>query len=156
VRAPAVFTDEERQYAPFVAGAIFIALFVGFPLGLTLALARTQDGTMDGHWLALAQVHGHLQLAGWFGLFVTGMGLRLVPRFTGARLRSAWPAPATFALIASGLALRGVSQPWMDSAPYGLLAVLSAALQLAGAVIFAVIPLPGLRAPRRLRLYAVL
>jgi hypothetical protein len=137
VRAPAVFTDEERQYAPFVAGAICIALVVGFPLGLSLALARTQDGTLDGHWPALAQVHGHLQLAGWFGLFVTGMGLRLVPRFTGARLRSAWPAPVTFALIASGLALRGVSQPWMDSAPYGLLAVLSAVLQFAGAVIFA-------------------
>lgn len=139
MRLPAVFSDEERQYAPFVAGAIFVALFVAFPLGLTAALARAQNSTLGGHWPALAQVHGHLQLAGWFGLFVMGMGFRLVPRFTGARLRRAWPAPLAFAVFASGLALRGISQPWMDSSPFGALAVFSAALELAGAVVFAAI-----------------
>jgi len=137
VRLPPFFASEEQQYAPFVAGALSVAVLAGFPLGLTLAVASARESTLDGHRAALAQVHGHLQLAGWFGLFVVGMGYRLAPRFTGARLRALWPVPVTFSLYAAGLVLRAVSQPWMDRSPFDVLAVISAVFELAGAGLFA-------------------
>lgn len=149
MRLPPFFTSEEQQYAPFVAGALFVAIAAGFPLGLTLAVAGAQESTLNGRWAALAQVHGHLQLAGWFGLFVLGMGYRLVPRFTGARLRQPWPAPVTFALYATGLVLRAVSQPWMNMAPLDSVVIVSAVLELAGAALFAIVIWRCLRYGRR-------
>lgn len=139
MRLPAFFAVEEKQYAPFVAGAIFFGLVLGVPLGITLAIAGAEKSSLDGHWPALVQAHGHIQLMGWFGLFVLGMGYRLVPRFTGTRLRTTWPVPVTFALVACGLLLRVISQPWMDREPFGALAVGSAMAELGGALIFATI-----------------
>jgi uncharacterized protein involved in response to NO len=81
VRLPRPFREEEQQYLPFVAGAVFFAAILGFPLGLLLAHAAAQGSTLGGRYAPLVQVHGHLQLMGWFGLFILGMGYRLVSRF---------------------------------------------------------------------------
>src|SRR5450756_2103401 len=89
------FLREEHQYAPFIGSAIFFALFVGFPLGLLLAHAAAQGSGLGGRYPQLVQVHGHTQLFGWFGLFVMGMGYRLVPRFTAVKLRHQWWVPLT-------------------------------------------------------------
>lgn len=137
MRLPPFLSVEEKQYAPFVAGGLFFGLVVGVPLGITLAIAGAAESSLDGHWPALAQAHGHIQLMGWFGMFVVGMGYRLVPRFTGARLRTTWPVPVTFALVAAGLLLRGISQPWMDGRAFGAVAITSATVELGGALIFA-------------------
>lgn len=131
------FFAEERQYVPFVAGAIFFALIVGFPLGFTLAHAAAQDSDLGGHWQAMAQAHGHLQLMGWGGLFVMGLGYRLVSRFTSVRVRPAFLVPLTFLLMATGLSLRAVAQPFADEGPFDWLFALSAALEAAGVFIFA-------------------
>ncbi|MDO8616146.1 MAG: NnrS family protein [Dehalococcoidia bacterium] len=131
------FREEERQYIPFVFGAIFFALILGFPLGFTAAHAAAQGGTLAGRLPAVTQLHGHLQLVGWFGLFVTGMGLRLVPRFTGVKVRPASLVPLTFALMAGGLVLRAVSQPWADEPPLNVLFAASGALEAAAALTFA-------------------
>ncbi len=136
-RLVSLLRDEEKQYAPFVAGAVLFGLVVGFPLGLTLAHAGAQGSRLGGRWDALVQAHGHVQLAGWLGLFVMGMGFRLVPRFTGVRLRPAAMVPVTFALMFSGLALRAASQPWAEEAPVAVLFVASAGLEAAAAAIFA-------------------
>ncbi len=101
-RLRSFFQREEHQYVPFVAGAVVFGLIVGFPLGITLAHAAAQGSSLGGRWQALAQVHGHLQLMGWVGLFLMGMGFRLVPRFTGVRVRPGALVPLTFALMASG------------------------------------------------------
>jgi hypothetical protein len=140
---------EERQYVPFVGAAVFAGLVVGFPLGLTLAHAAAQSSDLGGRYQALVQVHGHLQLIGWGGLFVMGMGLRLVPRFTGARIRPAALVPLIFVLIAGGLALRGVAQPFADAAPLAAAFVAAAALEAAGALTFAFAVLRCIASGRR-------
>ncbi len=137
-RLPAVFREEDRFYGPFVAGAVFFGLVLGFPLGTLVAHAMAQHATLDGRLPQVLQLHGHLQLQGWFGLFVMGMGYRLVARFTTVHVRPPWLVPLTFLLMAGGLALRAVSQPWADGAPYAGLFATSAALEAAGALIFAV------------------
>ena len=146
---PAAFRLEEQQYAPFVAGAVFFGLVVGFPLGLTLAYASAQESTLGGRWAALAQVHGHLQLMGWFGLFVMGMGYRLVPRFTGVKVRPAFLPPLTFVLVAAGLALRAVAQPFADGDGWAALFVLSAVMEAAGDLLFSATVLRCLALGRR-------
>ncbi|HEU4759149.1 MAG TPA: hypothetical protein VFT91_04110, partial [Dehalococcoidia bacterium] len=135
----ALVREEEQQYIPFIAGAIFSALVVGFPVGLLLAHAAAQGGTLGGRWPALAQVHGHIQLAGWLGLFLMGMGYRLVPRFSGVKVRPAGLVPLTFGLMAAGLSLRAVSQPWAEEAPLAGLWVGAAALEAAAALLFATV-----------------
>jgi hypothetical protein len=131
------FLHEERQYVPFVAAAIFFGLIVGFPLGFTLAHAAAQQASLGGRWASLMQVHGHLQLMGWLGLFVMGMGFRLIPRFTGVRVRPAALVPLTFLLTASGLILRAFAQPFADGDLMAALFVTGAALEAAGALAFA-------------------
>jgi len=136
-RLPAFFGSEEQQYGPFIAAAIFFGLVVGFPLGTTLAHAAAQGSNLGGRWPALAQVHGHLQLLGWVGLFVVGMGYRLVPRFTAVKVRPAMLVPLTLALIALGLALRAIAQPFADEGAPAVVWVASAALEALGAALFA-------------------
>ena len=137
MRLLSVFREEERQYIPFAFGAVFFALILGFPLGFTVAHAAAQGGTLAGHLAAVTQLHGHLQLVGWFGLFVTGMGYRLVSRFTAVKVRPASLVPLTFGLLAGGLVLRAVSQPWADAPPMGVLFAASGVLEAAAALIFA-------------------
>ncbi len=137
MRLLSVFREEERQYIPFAFGAVFFALVLGFPLGFTVAHAAAQGGTLDGRLTAVTQLHGHLQLAGWFGLFVVGMGYRLVPRFTAVKVRPALLVPLTFGLLAGGLVLRAVSQPWADEPPMGVLFAASGVLEAAAALVFA-------------------
>jgi uncharacterized protein involved in response to NO len=108
------FLREEHQYAPFIGSAIFFALFVGFPLGLLLAHAAAQGSGLGGRYPQLVQVHGHTQLFGWLGLFVMGMGYRLVPRFTAVKLRHQWWVPLTLACAVVGLALRAIGQTFAD------------------------------------------
>ena len=145
----AFFRLEEKQYLPFIGAAIAFGLVAGFPLGFTLAHAAAQASTLGGRYAALVQVHGHLQLVGWVGLFVMGMGLRLVPRFTGVRVRPSALVPLTFVLIVSGLLLRAFAQPFADQRPLSVLFVASAALEAAGAVTFAVAILRCLASGRR-------
>ncbi len=140
---------EEHQYVPFIGAAIIFGLIVGFPLGMTLSHAAAQGSSLGGRWQALAQVHGHIQLMGWVGLFVMGMGLRLVPRFTGVRVRPAALVPLTFVLMASGLLLRAAAQPFADERPLAVLFVIAAALEAAAALTFCTAVLRCLASGRR-------
>jgi len=148
-RLTAFLFNEEQQYAPFVAAAIFVGLIVGFPLGFLLAHAAAEGSSLGGYWAALAQAHGQLQLMGWVGLFVMGMGFRLVPRFTGVRVRPAFLAPLTLLAMVSGLLVRAVAQPFADEGPFAALFAISAALEAAGALIFATAVLRCLASGRR-------
>ena len=130
-------TQEEHQYAPFIGAAIFYALIVGFPLGLTLAHAAAQGSDLGGRSPQLVQVHGHVQLFGWFGLFVMGMGFRLVSRFTAVKHGQPWLVPATMAAVVAGISLRVVGQTWGDSGTGASLFAVSAVLSLGGAGLFA-------------------
>lgn len=132
---------EEHQYALFV-GAAFAWALVGFSLGLLVAHAAASDSNLGGRAQQLSQVHGQVQLFGWFGLFVMGMGYRLVSRFTAVKPPYNWLPPVTVALAVAGLTARAVGQSFAnDGAFFQLLFGVSGVLQLLGVAVFAAVVL---------------
>ncbi|HEY5477886.1 MAG TPA: hypothetical protein VIK11_14380 [Tepidiformaceae bacterium] len=104
---------EDRSYLIYIAGALFTALAAGFLLAVLLPLSAA--GTLP--WTEtvprLTQAHGWAQLQGWAGLFVAGMGLRMMPRFAGRK-----PLPTRLTLPISlvlffGTAGRTVAQTFL-------------------------------------------
>ncbi|HXG41193.1 MAG TPA: hypothetical protein VNL95_00480 [Dehalococcoidia bacterium] len=136
--------EPEGLHLLFVAGALLAALAAGFSLGVLLALARSGVGDLGQRWPALAQAHGHAQLAGWAGLFVMGMAYRLGPRFAGAPPVAFAPAVASFGAVALGLVSRLLGQPLAWGEAGRTVLVSSAALELAGSLLFAALLLPSL------------
>ena len=132
--------------ALFVVSALAIALTAGFGLGLWLLLARTLGlSTGELAWLALVQVHGTIQLFGFAGMFLMGVGLHVLPRFRGAP-----PTPRTLAMIAyastvSAILLRAVTQPVMSFPGRAFLLPLSGLLLVVGTTAFAIGALRALR-----------
>src|SRR5919202_6432495 len=120
---------------PFVWAATALAVVAGFGLGgaLFAALLGPRPGLW---WPAAAQAHGHVQLFGWAGLMVLGVGLHFLPRLRGAALAAPGLAPWVLALYGGGVGLRAVAQPLAAARPglAGLL-VLAALLELGGAAL---------------------
>jgi len=136
---------EEHQYAPFVGFAFFFALCVGFPLGLLLAHAVAQGTSLGGRSPQLVQVHGHIQLVGWFGLLVMGMGYRLASRFTAVKHRYQAVVPLTLICVVAGLFLRGFGQAFADEgAVFAILFGSSGALEYLGVSLFVAVILRAL------------
>lgn len=136
---------EEHQYAPFVGSAFFFALCVGFPLGLLLAHAAAQGTSLGGRFPQLLQVHGHVQLFGWFGLFVMGMGYRLISRFTAVKHPNRWFVPITLLGAVAGLSLRGFGQAFANEGEaFAVIFGSSGALEYLGVAIFAAVVLRAL------------
>jgi len=122
---------------PFVWAATTLAVVGGFGLGgaLFAALLGPRPGLW---WPAAAQAHGHVQLFGWAGLMVVGVGLHFLPRLRGAALAAPGLAPWVLALFGGGVALRLVAQPLAAARPaLTWLLVLAALLELAGAALAA-------------------
>jgi len=132
--------------ALFVVSALVIALTAGFGLGLWLLLARTLGlPTGDLAWLALVQVHGTIQLFGFAGMFLMGVGLHVLPRFRGAP-----PTPRALAAVAYGttvsaILLRALAQPMLSFPGRSLILPLSGFLLVAGTTVFAIAALRALR-----------
>lgn len=111
--------DQSTVWPPFVQAAILLALTGGFGLGGALFLVTAAGFPAGPWWPAAARAHGHLQLYGWAGLMVLGVGLHVLPRLRGAPLvRPAWTRLA-LALLLTGLLLRLLSQPALALAPAG-------------------------------------
>ena len=107
-------------------------------MGLWLLLARVYEVPIGGaSWLALVQVHGALQLFGFVGLFLTGVGLHLLPRLRGAPAVSRGRSMAVYGLIAASLALRAVAQPIPGLPGREAFLAVAALTLVAGTVLFA-------------------
>lgn len=126
----------------FAGASLTAALTAGFALGGLLFLARALLWPTGIWWLASAQAHGHLQLFGWAGLMVLGVGFHFLPRLRGAPLVQPQRAQTVLGLLGTGLALRAVAQPALTVAGSGtaglvlrIALVLSGALELAGATL---------------------
>jgi hypothetical protein len=130
---------EEAPYRAYIFASLALAIAGGFALAILLPLAEALEWDWGSHWPALVQVHGDLQLNGFAGLFVAGMALRLMPRFSGAPLASPSLARAVMPLVAASLILRSLAQPAGDSVLRDAALMGSAALLLAGAIAFAII-----------------
>jgi uncharacterized protein involved in response to NO len=121
----------------YIGASLLIAVGGGFALALLLPLAQVEGWNWGLRWPALVQAHGHLQVLGWVGFFVIGMGFRLIPRFAGRPLRFAPVTPVILVLILTALLGRAVAQPWLDKPGMTALLVGSAWMELVGALLFA-------------------
>ncbi len=99
------------RVAPILGAALLIGAGGGFVLATVLTVTRALRIPGGVWWAALAQAHGHLQLYGWAGLFVLGVALHFLPRLRGAGLAFASTIPWLLATLATGVVLRGISQP---------------------------------------------
>ncbi len=132
--------------ALFAATAVLIGLSAGFGLGVWLLLARTEGvGIFGASWLALVQVHGRIQLFGFAGLFVMGVGLHVLPRFRGAAAPARGLIAACYGLTLAGIVLRAIAQPSPDLPLRGAVLALGGALLVAGTAVFAAAALDRLR-----------
>jgi hypothetical protein len=134
-----VHAGHEAPYRTFIAASLALGIGGGFLLALLLPLAAALEWDWGTRWQALAQVHGQLQLLGFAGLFVMGMSLRLMPRFSGRMFPLPRLVPALVPLIAGSLVLRAVAQPASDSLLRDAALLASALLLVVGAVAYATI-----------------
>jgi cbb3-type cytochrome oxidase subunit 1 len=111
----------------FIVAALAYALLGGL-LGLAwLAF----PAALPGYTL---RAHAHLMLLGFVGMMIFGIGLHVLPRFTGRPLFSERLADLQFALVNIGLVAMVLS--WLVNAR--LAATVGGALLWAGLVLFAV------------------
>ncbi len=130
---------ERQPYFIAVIVALAIAIGGGFPLGILAALGGGHDIGLGVRWTPIVQAHGHLQLVGFVGLFITGIAYHVLPRFKNRDLALARLSLPSIGLLAGGAILRAAAQPWSDSAIAAWLTVVSAVIELAGAVAFATV-----------------
>lgn len=104
--------SEQKLPTVAVLVAAGMAIGVGLLLALALTVAAGLSADWGARWRALAQVHGQVMTLGWAGLFVVGMTSRLLPRFSGSRLRFPRLLNVAAAAIAAGLILRALVQPF--------------------------------------------
>jgi uncharacterized protein involved in response to NO len=129
-------------WPPFLRAALALALTGGFGLGGALFAALTLRLPLALWWPAAAQAHGHLQLFGWAGLLVLGVGFHFLPRLRGAPLARPERAGVVLRLLLAGLTLRALVQPALAAAGPGPPApalraglACSGVLELAGATL---------------------
>lgn len=99
------------SYLPYVAAAIAAALVGGFGFGAAAFAAFAARVPLGPWWPAVGEAHGHLQLFGWGGLMVLGVGFFFLPRLRGAGLAAPGLLPWILGLFGVGLALRMLAQP---------------------------------------------
>ena len=134
--APAVPAAAPKlPFSPhFILGSLFLTLTLGATTGMINLLRIAAGGDVP---ISHRQIHGHTQILGFAALFLMGIAYHALPRILGiGGLRPASARPA-FWLMFLGVILRNASQP-LGFYPAGrLLALLSAAMELAAGLLFA-------------------
>jgi uncharacterized protein involved in response to NO len=94
----------------FIWTALAVALLVGFPLGTHLTFVMGFSFPLGRGFASFVQLHGHVQLVGWAGLFVMGISLHFLPRLAGVPfIRPEWLSRILW-LMVGGLGLRSLGQ----------------------------------------------
>ncbi|HWT79625.1 MAG TPA: hypothetical protein VN648_12640, partial [Candidatus Methylomirabilis sp.] len=98
---------ETPIYRPFALGALAVTLVGATPIG-AIALFRlfAAIGFVSPIWL---QLHGHLQIFGFAGLLIMGVGPHLILRFSHRPLRRPASVTVTFGLVVLGIGGRIVA-----------------------------------------------
>lgn len=128
----------EAAHAPFLLTALAFGLLGGFTLAVSLPLEALLGG-IDQGWVAHAQVHGHLQVIGFAGVYVIGVALHLAPRFGSRPLAAPQLVRPLLLLLIAGLLARALGQPLADHAAFAALTVAGATLELLAALVFALL-----------------
>ncbi len=123
-------------HVPFVYVALAFGVLGGFSLAVTLSAEAVIAG-VSASWASHAQVHGHLQVIGFAGIFVVGVASKLIPRFGNGTLPRSREVTAILWCLGGGVLARAVGQPVIPYGPVGSVILdLGAALELVGALLF--------------------
>jgi hypothetical protein len=124
-----------KTFVGFVGSSLSLALLLGVSTGAWSLFQMTfgVGAVLPSH----TQLHGHVQILGFAGLFIAGIALFALPRILGTP-----PPPARLQSIVllglgGGVFLRALGQPLAPWAAGRLLCLLSGGLELAGAFAFA-------------------
>ena len=129
----------DEAHRPFLVASLALATLVGFVLGIHVPLGRLLDAGSPERTADLLHAHGQVQLLGFAGLFVIGMSLRLMPRFSGSRIALPALVPMTLWLLVGALLMRALVLPWLSGDTHGVLLAVSALLVLCGSGCFLLI-----------------
>ncbi len=123
-------------HVPFVCAALMFGVLGGFSLAVSLPVEALLTG-VSVSWAMHAQVHGHVQVIGFAGLFVVGVAARLIPRFGNGRSPHPLVIEPAFWCLVFGVLSRALGQPLAGGALGGQIMVAGALLEAIGAVLFA-------------------
>ncbi len=94
----------------FIFASISIAILGGFLLGAHIVFPIGFNFKLPNYLDIWIQTHAHLQLVGWFGLFIIGMSLYFLPKLGGIREYSRETINLIFYLVFIGLLLASSSE----------------------------------------------
>ncbi len=102
----------------YVWMALAVAIFGGFALAGHLAFLIGFNRPLGDGFATYIQIHGHLQLVGWVGLFIIGISLHFIPRLSSVPISQPQWIPRLLWLIGIGLFLQFISHsilPYLDN-----------------------------------------
>jgi hypothetical protein len=106
-----VVPRSDAAYREFIGASLAIAVLLGFLLGLHAAVSRLLGAGSPQRTADLIHAHGQAQLLGFAGLYVIGMSLRLLPRFTGGTLQLQGLMPVVLWTAVASLIVRAAFVP---------------------------------------------
>jgi NnrS protein/uncharacterized protein DUF542 len=119
----------------FILGSLFLTLTLGATTGMVNLLRIAAGGDVP---ISHRQIHGHTQILGFAALFLMGIAYHALPRILGIGGLRPVSARSAFWLMFSGVVLRNVGQP-LGFYPIGrLLSLVSAGMEVASILLFAV------------------
>ena len=110
--------------ANYIRMALVVAIFGGFALAGHLCFVMGFDRSLGDGFASLIQIHGHLQLIGWAGLFIIGISLHVIPRLSSVPISRPQWTTYVLRLIGIGLLLRFISHsilPYLDDGLFSVL-----------------------------------
>src|SRR4051794_38797566 len=120
-------------YGPAAAMSLGLGVFGGFAVGL-YALGAPDFGWPVGRYAALVQVHGQVQVLGFAGLLILGVGSLLLPAFWRARLANPGAVARGGGLVGLGLIAQLIGQPLNAGSVRWALLLMGALLPIVGFV----------------------
>lgn len=136
--------EYQALFTPLLWASLILALSLGFGLGAFMVGGLAGWWPLGGGWAALVQAHGHVQLFGWAGLFILGVGFYFLPRLRGVPLPQPERVPWVASALVAGIALRVLAQLslvlWPSAGPAFVARVglaLSGVLELVGVTLAA-------------------
>jgi hypothetical protein len=131
---PAPSAGKLPFFPGFILGAIGLTLTLGATAGLLNFLRIASGGDVP---LSHRQIHGHTQIFGFAAMFLMGIAYHALPRILGIGSKTPRSSRTAFYLMFSGVVLRNVGQPLGFFAVGRLLSLLSAAMETAAGILFA-------------------
>lgn len=116
-------TKQAEFQIRFIWWALGLAIFAGFALGAHVASVIGLGLPLGKGFYSFVQIHGHVQLMGWAGLFIVGISLYFIPRLAGVPISRPKRIDQVLWLVAFGLILRSAGHtllPYITNSAYSV------------------------------------